>query len=51
MLGKQYRTEYEFEKECINQMSRATLRKYSTIFNGDQDLNQKMKVSIKIGLG
>ena len=43
--------EYEFEKECINQMARSALRKYSQKFQGGQNLHQKYRVSIRIGHG
>jgi hypothetical protein len=51
MSRQQNRMEYEFEKECINQMARSTLRKYSRVLEGGQDLDQKYKVSLKIGYG
>ncbi|CAE8670279.1 unnamed protein product [Polarella glacialis] len=45
------RMEYEFEKECINQMARSTLRKHLSTFAGKQDLGQKYCASVKIGHG
>lgn len=45
------RQEYEFEKECINQMARSNLRKYLPRYEGERDDNQKYKVSIRIGHG
>ena len=51
MKGQAYRMEYEFEKECINQMARSTQRKYGNRFDGKQDMRQTYQVSIKIGHG
>ena len=51
MSRQQYRMEYQFEKECINEMARSTLRKYERVFEGSQDLSQKYRVSLKIGMG
>lgn len=51
MSSQAYRMEYEFEKECINNMARMTLRRYSGRFNGSQNMLQKYKVSVKIGHG
>lgn len=52
MSGQAYRMEYEFEKECINQMARSTLRKYQSRFGSSgQTLRQTYKVGIKIGQG
>lgn len=45
------RQSYEFEKECINQMSRSTLRKYSRRFEGGLDVAQTYNVHIRIGHG
>jgi hypothetical protein len=49
--SQMHRMEYEFEKESVNQMARSTLRKYSGMFGGSQDILQKYKVNIKIGMG
>ena len=45
------RQSYEFEKECINQMARSTLRKYLPRFRGEPDVQQKYMVRVKIGHG
>lgn len=45
------RQSYEFEKECINQMARSTLRKCQRRVDGEKDANQEYTVSLKIGLG
>lgn len=46
-----WRMEYEFEKECINQMARSTLKQHSAVFRSNNDMQQKYVVSIKIGEG
>ena len=51
MRSQQGRMEYEFEKECINQMARSNLRKYARRFDGKENISKKYKVSIKIGHG
>ena len=51
MSQQSYRMEYEFEKECINQMARSTLRKYQARFNQAQTMKQKMKAAVMIGHG
>ena len=51
MSSQAYRMEFEFEKECINNMARMTLRKYGARFDGTQGLKQKYRVSVKIGHG
>ena len=51
MTRQAHRMEYEFEKECINQMARSTLRKYNMVFDGTQDLGQHYHVGIFIGFG
>jgi hypothetical protein len=45
------RQEFEFEKECINQMARSTIRKYLAKFNETTDMKQDYKVCVKIGEG
>mmetsp|Transcript_31959 Transcript_31959/g.48617 ORF Transcript_31959/g.48617 Transcript_31959/m.48617 type:complete len:1929 (-) Transcript_31959:223-6009(-) len=45
------RQSFEFEKECINQMARSNLRRYSRRFEGDQSITGKYQVNIKIGFG
>lgn len=51
MQRQAWRMEHEFEKECINQMARSTLREHLSSFGGDQDLEQGYAVAIKIGHG
>jgi hypothetical protein len=52
MMGRQaYRMEYEFEKECINQMARSTLRKYQSVFDTPHNTSQQYSVQVKIGHG
>jgi hypothetical protein len=51
MRMQAYRMEYEFEKECINQMARTTLRRYSARFDGGQNMEQRYTVHILIGYG
>eukprot|EP00978_Attheya_sp_CCMP212_P000106 scaffold206_cov54-Attheya_sp.AAC.3 len=51
MRSQSYRQEYEFEKECINQMARSNLRKYLNKVDERQDDQKKYNVSLKIGLG
>ena len=52
MMGRQaWRMEYEFEKECINQMARSTLRQHLSTFTGGQDMKQSYSVTVKIGHG
>lgn len=51
MQRQAYRMEYEFEKECINQMARSTLRRHLGVFGGKQDMSQKYRICVKIGHG
>ena len=52
MMSKQsWRQEYEFEKECINQMARSTLRSHQSTFGASQDLEQKYTIAIHVGQG
>ena len=52
MRMQAYRQEYEFEKECINQMARSNLRKYGGRFDGGQDMGQQYRVHVlKVGQG
>ena len=51
MARQAWRMEYEFEKECISQMARSTLREHQGAFAGDQASSQKYTVAIKIGHG
>ena len=44
------RRSHEFEKECINQMARTNLRKYTRRLT-QQDKAQKYKISLRIGQG
>ena len=45
------RMAYEFEKECINQMSRSNLRPYHRKVQADMSAKQKYRVSLMIGQG
>jgi hypothetical protein len=45
------RMEHQFEKECINQMARSTLRTYLGAVNTKQDMGQRYRISIQIGHG
>ena len=45
------RMAYEFEKECINQMSRANLRAYQRKVQADYNAKQKYRASLKVGQG
>lgn len=52
MMSRQaHRMEFEFEKECINEMARSTLRKHLSTFTGSQDMAQSYRISVKIGHG
>ena len=52
MMSRQaWRQEYEFEKECINQMARSTLREHNATFPGDGNMKQTYAVAIRIGFG
>ena len=51
MQRQAHRMEYEFEKECINQMARSNLRKYGVRFEGNQSLGLSYKVQVAIGQG
>ena len=51
MAELSYRMQFEFEKEAISEMARATLRRYSRLFDGQQDLAQPYKITIPIGQG
>lgn len=51
MKSQQHRRAYEFEKECINQMARSTIRMYSSQFRCHLDMQQKYKIHAKIGFG
>ncbi len=51
MRQQAHRQEFEFEKECINQMARSSVRRYLTKFNERTDLNQATRINIKIGSG
>jgi len=51
MQRQAHRMEYEFEKECINQMARSTLRKYARAFEGGCDPSKACKVTIPVGQG
>lgn len=51
MRHQGYRQEYEFEKECINQMARSNVRRFEAMFQGGQNASQKYEASVKIGYG
>lgn len=51
MRRQQFRMEYEFEKECLNQMARTSLSKYGQKVDGTLEAPNKYKVCIKIGFG
>ena len=51
MSQKAHQMEYEFAKECINQMARSNLRRYLNKFDGHQSSTKDYSVSIKIGYG
>jgi hypothetical protein len=51
MRHQGYRQEYEFEKECINQMARSNIRKFEAMFQERQNALEKYETSIKIGFG
>jgi len=51
MQSQSYRMEYEFEKECINEMARINITKYNRRFNGTSTLTKRYRVRIPIGVG
>ena len=51
MRRQAHRLEFEFEKECINEMARSTLVKYLMVYGSDQNLAQSYKVELQIGNG
>ena len=53
LMGRQsWRQEHEFEKECINQMARSTLKSHTGAFGREaQSLEQGYSVQIRIGHG
>ena len=51
MRRQQFRMEYEFEKECLNQMARTCLSKYGAKVDGTLESSNKYKVCVKIGFG
>ena len=46
-----YGPSHDFEKQCVNEMSRNTLRKQMRVVEGKQSLRQDYSVSIRIGQG
>eukprot|EP00804_Cyclotella_cryptica_P011896 CCRYP_004399-RA/>CCRYP_004399-RA protein AED:0.06 eAED:0.06 QI:211/0.78/0.8/1/0.71/0.6/15/1860/1813 len=46
-----YRQDYEFEKECINQMARSNLRRFTPMFEEGQNASVKYEAIISIGKG
>ena len=52
MMSRQSgRMEFEFEKECINEMARYSLRKQRSTFDGQQVLSVGYKIDVRIGHG
>lgn len=51
MKSKQHHTEYDFEKEAVNNMARTSLRQYQAQYNDGFDMSKKYKVHAKIGQG
>lgn len=51
MRHQGYRQEYEFEKECINQMARSNVRRFESMFQGGQTPSEKYEAAIRIGFG
>jgi hypothetical protein len=51
MRRQQFRMEYEFEKECLNQMARTSLSKYGQKVDGSSEPSNKYKVCVRIGFG
>lgn len=51
MKQKQHSTEYDFEKEAVNNMARTALRTYLAQFNGRLEMAKKYKAHAKIGHG
>ena len=51
MQRQSMRMEYEFEKECINEMARSTLRKHLGRFNERQSAANPYEATIRVGAG
>ena len=51
MKSKQHSTEYDFEKEAVNNLARTSLRNYHAQFDDRLDMSKKYKVHAKIGHG
>jgi hypothetical protein len=51
MRSQMYRQEYEFEKECINEMSRANSRRFTSMFGGRHIASRKYRAELSIGRG
>lgn len=51
MRSQMYRQEYEFEKECINQMARTNWRRFTSFFNGSHIPSRSYRAEISIGRG
>jgi len=51
MARQAYKMESDFEKECINQLARTTLRRYNSALQGRVDLDQTCRVCIRVGFG
>ena len=51
MRSQQYRQEYEFEKECVNEMSRANSRGFMSMFGGRHIADRQYRAELSIGKG
>jgi hypothetical protein len=51
MRQQQFRQEYEFEKECVNEMARANCRRFGSMFNGRHIATRSYKAELQIGKG
>ena len=51
MQRQQFRLENEFEKECLNQMARTNLSKYTQKIDSTLQATNKYRVCVKIGFG
>jgi hypothetical protein len=46
-----YKQDYEFERECINQMAKSNMNKYSRSVDVGFDENVQYELCMKIGYG
>lgn len=51
MRSQQFRQEYEFEKECVNEMARANSRRFNSMFNGRHIATRQYRAEVSIGKG